>query len=242
MISLALVLLAGAGAIWLRTGPQPAAGATVSPGRFPVVGVPLEAVLPVLLVAGFVIFLQLFQRGVWQALIVALAALSFGAVFWAQAHTINIHDRYFGLAQMALNVAGHLIAFLLFCAIYGLKTRALYSASAVGMVSTLLVYEMLSRDASWHKALALPVEGRRTTLALLSLSAGLVLSELTWGLNYWAALTTLIGGAFLLVMFYVIYGIVSHYVDHKLTRQTLFEFGVVGTLGIAAIFVSAFWT
>jgi hypothetical protein len=129
---------------------------------------------------------------------------------------------------------------LLFTTIYGLKVRSLYSATATGIVAFLLVYELLSRDTAWHKAMNKPVEGRRSTVALLSLVAGLIVGELTWGLNYWAALTTLIGGAFLLVVFYVTYGVLSHYVDHTLDRRMLVEFGVVASVGILAIFGSAF--
>jgi hypothetical protein len=66
------------------------------------------------------------------------------------------------------------------------------------------------------------------------------MTELTWGLNYWAALTTLVGGAFLLVAFYVVYGLTSHYLERNMSRQTALEYGLVGLAGIAAVFVSAF--
>ena len=70
--------------------------------------------------------------------------------------------------------------------------------------------------------------------------AALLVGELTWALNYWAALTTLVGGAFLLVTFYVIFGVLSHYVDRSLTRRMMLEFGVVGAVAIIAVFTSAF--
>ena len=235
-----LTVIAGVGAFWLRSGVRLAEATTLSLSYLPLVRLPLNVIVPSVLVVGFVIFLRLFDSGALQAGLLAIAALSFASVFWAQVHTINWRDRYFGFAQSVLNLLSHLAAFLFFSVIYGLKVRALYSATAVGLVTVLLLYEMLSRDASWHRAMSLPIEGRRTTLALLSIAGGVVAGEVTWGLNYWAALSTLVGGAFLLLVFYVIYGIVSHYVEHTLTTTTLVEFGTVAGIGVAVILASAF--
>jgi len=242
LLTLLLTVIAGIGAFWLRSGIPVAGSTTLSQSYLPILHVPLIVVVPAVLVVGFVIFLRLFESGVLQALVLALAALSFASVFWAQAHSVNWRDRYFGLAQAVLNLLSHLAAFLFFSVIYGLKVRALYSATAVGIVTCLLMYEMLSRDATWHRAMGLPVEGRRTTLALLSIAAGIVAAEITWGLNYWAALSTLVGGAFLLLVFYVIYGVVSHYVERTVTPSTFVEFGTVAALGVGVILASAFLT
>jgi intracellular septation protein A len=240
LIALALVGIAIAGALWVGALAEPGGNLALLAPRLPWVKLSLDIIVPGLLAAGFVVFLQLFESGSLQAVIVLLAGLSFAGVLWAQAHSRDTTNRYFALAQSALNVIAHLTAFLLFSVIYGVKVRALYSATAVGVVCALLLYELLSRDAAWHEAMHLPVEGRRATITLLSMAGGLIAGELTWGLNYWAALSTLVGGAFLLVVFYVIHGIASHYVNHTLTRQVFVEFGLVGALGLAVIFASAF--
>lgn len=245
VISGVLVLVAAVGSTWLTRGSSGAQGSRGVGDQVALGGsslhLPLDAVLPALLTAGLVIFLQLFSDGTVQIAVVALAALSFAALFWAQLHADSPADRYFSLAQSILNLTAHLTAFLLFSVLYGLKVRSIYSATAVGVVTVLLIYEMLLRDAAWHRVMRLPVEGRRTTLLMLSLVAGSLAAELTWGLNYWAALTTLVGGAFLLVVFYVLYGLLSHYVDRGLTRGTLTEFGVVGAVAVVAVFASAFF-
>ena len=241
VMTAALVVVAGAGALWLVSGVTGTIEGLVPRASLPLARMPLEVVVPALLAGGFIIFLQLFDNGIAQGVIIAIAALAFAGVYWSQAHAFDTHDPYFGLAQTALNVMSHLCAFLLFSAIYGFKTRALFSASAVAIVTFLLVFELLSRDAAWHRVMSMPVEGRRSTILLLSLVAGLTTSQLTWGLNYWAALTTLVGGAFLLVVFYVVHGLMSNYVDHKLTRETLMEFGVVAAVAVAAVFASAFF-
>ena len=244
LMTASLVLIAGTGARWLRRGMVAARGniSAVPDVRAPLVPLPMDTVLPATMLVGFVLFVQVFDNGVAQALIIVLAGLSLGAIYWAQAHSFDTEDPYFGLAQSALNVLAHLTAFLFFSVIYGLKTRSIISSTAVGIVAALLIYEMLTRDAAWHQALDLPTAGRRRTLVLLSVVSGLVLAEITSGLSYWAALTMLVGGAMLLVLFYVLQGLVGHYVDRTLTRQVLVEFAVVGTLGTVVVFASAFFT
>jgi hypothetical protein len=224
----------------LSARPNSASKTLLPSERLPLLRIPVNTLLPALLLAGYSIFMQLFSGSWFEVVVIGVAAVSFLAVYWALAHASDTSDRYFGLAQTALNVCAHLTAFLLYSTIYGLKVRALYSATAVGLVTALLVYEMLARDASWHRALGRPVEGRRSTQVILPVAAGIVLGQLTWGLNYWAALTTLVGGACLLLALYTTYGILSAYVDQRLGRSTLVEYGGVGALGLLVVFASAF--
>jgi len=239
LLGIALLLVAGVGALWVRSFVPPmqlAQGALAQAAT----RLPLDIILPCLLAVGAMLFLQIFEAAWWQAIVIALTGCAFALVLWAQAHTRDLADTRFALAQTALNVGAHLTAFLLFSVIYGLKVQSRFSATAVALVTALLLFEMLVRDASWHKALNLEVESRRGALGLLALTGGLVAGELTWGLNYWAALSTLVGGAFLLVVFYVVHGIAAYYVDRKLNRRVFVEFGAVGAIGLAVIFVSAF--
>jgi intracellular septation protein A len=241
LMTVALVVVAGTGAVWLRrTEARTSKLGAVPQISFGRIALPSEVVLPSMLVAGFALILQIFETGVVQALVLTLAAVALAAVFWAQTHAVNAGDRYFALSQSVLNVLSHLAAFLVFSIIYGLKERALVSASAVGLVTTLLILELLLRDVAWRQAVQRQVTRPSSSIVLLAVAAGIVLAELTWGLNYWAALTTMIGGAFLLVAFYVVYGLMSHYVEEKLDRQTFVEFGTVGAVAMLVIFGSAF--
>jgi hypothetical protein len=61
-------------------------------------------------------------------------------------------------------------------------------------------------------------------------------------LNYWAALTALVGGAFLLVAFYVMAGLLMHYVDRSLNRGVIVELASVGAVSVIVVFLSAFLT
>jgi hypothetical protein len=241
-MGLATMLVAAVGALWVRTTPEaPSNGATLNV-RLPLVPLPAEVAVPSLLAAASFAFIQLFDSVLLQGVVLLVVAGGIAGVYWAQVHSRHKEDAYFALAQATLNVGSHLTAFLLFSVIYGAKVRSLFSASAAGLVAALLLFEMLSRDAAWHRALSLPVEGRRTTLGLLSLVGGLLVAEQMWGLNYWAALSTLVGGAFLFVVFYIIHGLASHYVDRNLNRQLLVEYGVVGAVGLVVVFASAFFS
>jgi uncharacterized protein DUF5656 len=241
LMTLAIAIVAGLGAVWLRRSEGRNAGSVarveITIGRF---AIPTELVLPSLLAAGFSLILQVFEGGIVQALVLSAAALSFAAVYWAQTHSVDTADRYFAFSHSVLNVLSHLAAFLLFSVVYGLKERALVSATAVAAITTLLVLELLLRDTTWKQALHSEATGSNARLFMISAAAGAVLAQLTWGLNYWAALTTLVGGAFLLVAFYIVYGLVSHYVEGSLDRQTFLEFGTVGAIAMAVIFGSAF--
>jgi hypothetical protein len=241
LMGLSLVILSAVGALWVV--PQEGVAAANRPGRvyLPVLRLPAVTIVPALMAVGAIFFVQLFESALFQGLLALLAGSAFAVLFWAQVHTLNAGDRFFALGQSVLNIGSHLTAFFLFSAIYGAKVRSLFSASAVTLVTALLLFELLSRDAAWHRAMGLPVEGRRTTVGLLSLAGGLVAGELTWGLNYWAALSTLLGGAFLLVVFYVIHGLTSHYLDRTLSRSLVIEYGVVAAVGLAAVFASAFF-
>jgi hypothetical protein len=246
LLVLAVGVVGAAGAIWAgrpmtaETGQD--GGGAVPVGRLPMLGLPLDVVVPALLAAGFALFVQIFESGLLQGVIVIVAGFVYGGLLWAQAQARYLAGPRFALAQTALNVMAHLTAFLLFSVIYGLKVRPLISAPAVGILSGLLLFELLSRDAAWHRAMGLPVEPQRTTVGWLALGGGMVAGELAWGLNYWAALSTLVGGAFLLVAFYVMHGLASNYLDRSLSRRVILEYGAVGAIAVLVVLASAFAT
>lgn len=242
LMATALVVLAAAGALWVTAFEPVPGGVAVAEPRLPFSGISTRVIIPALLALGLALFVLLFDNVALQSGVVVLGGLAFGAVYWAQTRARSTADTRLALAQTALNVGGHLTAFLVFSVIYGLKIRSLYSAGAVGIVGSLLLYELLARDAAWHDAMQLPTASRRSMLGFFALVGGLVMAELTWGLNYWAALSTLVGGAFLLLAFYVTYGLIVSYVDGRLTRQVYVEFASVAAVGLVAIFASAFFS
>lgn len=67
----------------------------------------------------------------------------------------------------------------------------------------------------------------------------MALAEATWALNYWAA-PFLLGGATLLAIFYVLTGLLQNHLDGTLSRRLVLEYGVLGSIMLAAVIIVAF--
>lgn len=129
-------------------------------------------------------------------------------------------------ARLGLQTIAFLLAFGIFSAVYYARLRTLYSAALIGVPGTLLAYALLQWTPS-HRGLV--------TLAAM---VGLTLAEATWALNYWAA-PFLLGGALLLVIFYVTSGLLQHYLEGTLSRRVFWEYGLLGgALLLAVVFVT----
>ncbi|MDP2726007.1 MAG: hypothetical protein Q8P59_00545, partial [Dehalococcoidia bacterium] len=79
---------------------------------------------------------------------------------------------------------------------------------------------------------------RRSWLA--AIVSGLMMGEVTWGLNYWP-LGGLMGGLFLLLVFYGLTGTLHSYLQGHLDRGVLIEFGTVIMAGFALLVLSSLW-
>jgi hypothetical protein len=77
----------------------------------------------------------------------------------------------------------------------------------------------------------------RTNLGLLSLTVGFVLVQALWALNYWSA-PFLLGGAMLLVIFYVITGMLQIALSESKSRRGYWEYAIIGGLLIFSIIVA----
>ena len=114
-MTVALCLIAATGSLWVTQGARARmeVGDALPPTRLWFLPVPLDAVLPGLTVLGFVMFVQLFEGGAAQIVVLVLAGVTFGWLFWAEAHAQHTSDLYFSLDQTVLNIAAHMCAFLL---------------------------------------------------------------------------------------------------------------------------------
>ncbi|MCL5961244.1 MAG: hypothetical protein M1358_18375 [Chloroflexi bacterium] len=185
-------------------------------------------ILPGMLTLGSILFLRLFSGGALLGGGLAVTALALFAIITAQYHSVDTRDPYYHLSIFALNLLVYLVAFALFGAIYVNKLRSVYSATAVLVVTALLVFQLLHG-------------GERNTrqVAIYALIAGLILGETTWALNYWSV-SGLIGGTFLLFVLYVVAGLISNHLAGTLSRRVLAEFGTVSAAGLAMILVGTF--
>ena len=120
-----------------------------------------------------------------------------------------------------------LLAFGLFSATYYARLRFLYSGTLIGATGALLAYALLQ----WTPP--------RRGLVVLSGMVGLTLAEATWALNYWAA-SFLLGGALLLVIFYVGIGLVQNHLEGTLSKRIFWEYGLLGGGLLAAVVLATF--
>ena len=123
----------------------------------------------------------------------------------------------------------YLTAFALFGAIYAIKVRSLVSGTAVLFLGILLSLELLRETES---------EVKRTWL--YAGITGLILGELTWALNYWV-IGGLVGGAFLLLVFYILTGIIQHHFVGRLNRRLMYEYAMVMAIGFVFTLTASFW-
>ena len=155
------------------------------------------------------------------------------ALFAATTATIVTHyhlrddrPRLQAVASIGLALLTHAGAFFLLTMIYSNKWRSMYSATAIALATMLMLLQLTDgEDLAWLRRL------------LYALVGGLLLGQMTWVLNYWAA-TGWTGGALLLVCFYVIAGVTLHFIRGKLGRREVVEYLVVGGLAFDIITAS----
>jgi hypothetical protein len=127
------------------------------------------------------------------------------------------------LASVVLAFTTYASAFFLLTMIYSNKWRSMYSATAIALAATLILLQMTDgEEVAWLRRL------------LYALVGGLLLGQVTWALNYWAA-TGWSGGALLLVLFYLCAGLITQHSRNTLTRRVLVEYLVVAALAFGMV-------
>ncbi len=125
-------------------------------------------------------------------------------------------------ALLLLQIITYLLAFGVFSAVYYARFRTLYSATLISSSGMLLAFEVLQ----WST--------RRGILYLAAI-VGLILGEVTWALNYWSA-SFLMGGALLLIVFYIAVSLLHHHATGTLKRHLFVEYGLFGS-GLVAVII-----
>ena len=189
---------------------------------------PTAWILPAVTTLAAVMFLGVYHSGI------AIAGCALGAFLLLTAGAITRHHLFDADADARERARGiatilvHVIAFVALSMIYINKVRSLFSATAVLVIGVLLLLVLTEGEDVLF--------GRRLVYAL---AGGLLLGEVTWALNYWKA-TGWIGGAVLLVFFYVVAGLIAAHVRAGVTRRDLAEYGGVGALAFGIIVYSLF--
>jgi len=185
--------------------------------------------LPALLTVGSLFYLHLLPGTFAQALGLAVVGLLLTMAVAGEYMTIVPPGPRYGPARYALDLVVLLTAFINFSTIYSTKARSMYTATAVTVVAALLALETLRyRETGSRRGL------------LYAGVIGLALGEATWALNYWA-ITGLVGGLFLLAIFYVLTGLSQCHLRGRLTRGILAEFLLVGALAFGLLAAFPVW-
>jgi len=186
-------------------------------------------ILPALLgLAGALFFAQDPAWPYWLSGLFLLG-LSLSLTLAAEYQAVDPQAPFFPWACLALRILGYLLIASLFVIIYGLRVRALLSATSQGALSALLVL------AGWSWSEREGSFGRRFLYACL---IGLVMSELAWALNYWRA-GALKGGLALFLFLYALSGMAEEHLHGRFRLRTALEFSLVALAGLAIVALRA---
>ncbi|HJY98391.1 MAG TPA: hypothetical protein VJ227_01615 [Patescibacteria group bacterium] len=196
----------------------------------------LTLVLPVMFTVGVGIFWFLLPANIYTRIPIVIF---YGIGIYILLLTVNIFTvsavRTIALLRAAKGVGFVLslvTAFLIFDAIFSLRTEAYYLAPAIFVVSlplylqgfwTVLLEKKLPKD-----------------ILNLSIVSSLVTAEIGLALYFWPV-TVVVGSLFLTVFFYVLMGLGQAKIDGRLFPSVIREHLVVGTLVFAAMFFATHW-
>lgn len=161
-----------------------------------------------------------------------LGAVLIGLAVFAQDRELDAAEDPGGppsLPKQLLSLLTYLAAFGLFTLVYQVKERSLISATTTAVVAALLSLVLLRGAGA----------PRRRTLLYAAL-IGVSLGEVAWALNYWVV-RELVGGAVLLLIYYVLVGVIEIVLRAELSRRLLVEYIGVGILGFLFILSTAPW-
>ncbi len=154
-------------------------------------------------------------------------ALLYGVIL-AEYLTIRPSDPAFSdAARLLLTLTCYGVALAYFLLVYEVKERSLISGTLVAGVSLLLALRLLTLDRPFDAKTRLHAG-----------SAGLIMAEIAWPLNYWI-LSVTAGGLALLVAFYVLVGLMRQMLAGELAVSVVFEFVTVSLAGLVVVFAAS---
>jgi hypothetical protein len=229
----ALVIITSTGAdVFIRAHPQMQTRTlpTINLGVVAIELAPGFWILPSFAIIAPFAFFRLFSASLGMTAAIIALVVAGGLLLAALVGQHYALDRRPGIrhgARLGLQTIALLVAFGIFSAVYFTRLRALYSAPLIGATGTLLGYALLQ----WSSP--------RAGVLLLACTIGLTLAEATWALNYWSA-SFLLGGALLLVIFYVVTGLLQNHLEGTLSRRVFWEYGLLGGGLLVAVVVATF--
>jgi hypothetical protein len=161
--------------------------------------------------------MRISSLGTWIAVLLACGVLIPFALT-VECRALAVEQRRTQWLRLSQRALVHLTALLVFTLIYEARIRSLLSATAIGLITVLLAARLF-----WIHT------DRLATAFRYAGMAGLILGQITWGLNYWR-ITSIQGGLILLLVFYVVVGLVQQFLkgqldDGQIGRLILVEYG-----------------
>lgn len=179
--------------------------------------------VPVLFSLSAGLFLEDVILGYWAVPAVAAAGVLLGCALYAEHISVDVEDAAFPIARFVLNLITYLAAFGFFAVVYGFEVDLLPAAVSLGLVSGLLSIEIF-RDAEADPIRAL----------VFAVAIGVIIGEARWVL-YFMPLEGFLAAVFLLLVFYLTTGVISHYLTDHLSPGVLLEFALVTAAGLTIV-------
>lgn len=184
--------------------------------------------LPSLVVLSGVLLLGVYRgtNAIAIGALVVFAGLLFGPISRHLMVVAGLNGRE--RARVIFTLIVHSIAFLSLAMIYIHKVRSIFSATAILIVGILLLLALSEGEDELFI--------RRLVYALVG---GIMLGQVTWGLNYWQA-TGWTGGAVLLVCFYLYGGMILTHLRRGVQPRDVVEYGAVSVIAFGIVIYSLF--
>jgi hypothetical protein len=179
--------------------------------------------VPVLFSLSAGLFLEDVILSYWAVPAVLGAGAMMAATLYAEYISVDLAHERFPLARFALNVITYVTAFGFYAVVYGFDVDLAPAAFAVGLVSMLLAIEVF-REAEADPLRAL----------VFAAVIGVIIGEARWVI-YFIPLDGFLAGVFLLLIFYLTTGVISHYLSDHLNPSVLAEFAIVTAVGLAIV-------
>ncbi len=189
---------------------------------------PIRWILPAGTVLSAVLLLGVYRglTAISIAVVITLVGLLTGTV--SRYLMISGQDAVRERARVVYTLVVHGVAFLSLSMIYIHKVRSLFSATAVLIVGVLLLLALTDGEDELFN--------RRLVYALVG---GIMLGQVTWGLNYWQA-AGWTGGAVLLVFFYLFGGLILTHLRRSVQPRDVLEYGSVSAVAFGIVVYSLF--
>jgi hypothetical protein len=170
------------------------------------------AALPALAVLGAGLFINEALDGYVRTFAALVPAIGIVAVARAEYLTVDMEAPRYGTLRLFLAVATYLTALAMFTVLVGAEFSLPVSAVLVALVAGGLTLELLRENRLFGEG-----------ALLLAVAVALSIGELRLAL-YFFPLDSLLGGALLIIGFYLATGLVHHLLDHDLEWSTAAEY------------------